>query len=213
MESSGWQPPPTGDFDSFWKGMLEVGGWWDPVYYHEEWSRAFKTPSGKFELFSRGVLELAGGAGGSGIDAVRDPMPWQEALPPDSKVYPLALEVYTPGSVGGLAGRTSWCRSIAGAHVNMEWNTWVELNSKTATSLGLRAGDPVRLSSKRGSLRAVVALNPATPPDTAAVPAGLLATDTDPKPGGDPQSLLKPRLERLTGRQVRRLARVAIQKV
>jgi anaerobic selenocysteine-containing dehydrogenase len=48
----------------------------------------------------------------------------------------------------------------------------VEINPVTASSLGIREGDMVEISSPHGSLRAPAVLYPAIRPDTVAMPYG-----------------------------------------
>jgi len=43
----GWRAPGYKNFEEFWAGIQEKGGWWDPAYSYEEWERILRTPSKK----------------------------------------------------------------------------------------------------------------------------------------------------------------------
>jgi anaerobic selenocysteine-containing dehydrogenase len=45
----------AGDFEEFWKTLIDRGGWWDPPYAFGQWKKRFDTPSGKFEFFSQTI--------------------------------------------------------------------------------------------------------------------------------------------------------------
>jgi anaerobic selenocysteine-containing dehydrogenase len=40
----GWRAAAYKNFEEFWEGVQEKGGWWYPVYSYEEWERVFQTP-------------------------------------------------------------------------------------------------------------------------------------------------------------------------
>ena len=52
------------------------------------------------------------------------------------------------------------------------WGSWVEINPKTAASLGIADGDLVEVTTQHGSVRAPAVLYPAIRPDTIAMPFG-----------------------------------------
>ena len=52
------------------------------------------------------------------------------------------------------------------------WGSWVEINPKTAASLGIADGDLVEVSSDHGSVRAPAVLYPAIRPEVVAMPYG-----------------------------------------
>ena len=52
------------------------------------------------------------------------------------------------------------------------WQTWVELNTKTAEQLQIKMFDVVRVETVAGSLEASVYINPAAAPDIIAIPMG-----------------------------------------
>jgi anaerobic selenocysteine-containing dehydrogenase len=52
------------------------------------------------------------------------------------------------------------------------WGSWVEINPKTANSLGIADGDLVEVSTEHGSVRLPTVLYPAIRPDLIAIPFG-----------------------------------------
>jgi anaerobic selenocysteine-containing dehydrogenase len=52
------------------------------------------------------------------------------------------------------------------------WGSWLEINPKTAASLGIRDGDLVEIASPHGSIRAPAVMYPAIRPDVVAMPFG-----------------------------------------
>jgi anaerobic selenocysteine-containing dehydrogenase len=52
------------------------------------------------------------------------------------------------------------------------WNSWVEVNPKTAAELGLSNDDVVLITSPAGALEASVYIYPAIRPDVIAIPFG-----------------------------------------
>jgi len=52
------------------------------------------------------------------------------------------------------------------------WGSWVEINPRTAASLGIVDGDLIEVSSYHGSVRAPAVLYPAIRPEVIAMPYG-----------------------------------------
>jgi anaerobic selenocysteine-containing dehydrogenase len=52
------------------------------------------------------------------------------------------------------------------------WDSWIEINPKTAASLGIDHGDLVEVTSPQGSLRLAAMIYPAIRPDMVAIPLG-----------------------------------------
>lgn len=65
-----------------------------------------------------------------------------------------------------------WLQEIPDPTTTVMWNTWVEINPKTAEELGLHNDDIVKIISGAGEIEASVYLYPAIRPDTVAVPFG-----------------------------------------
>ena len=52
------------------------------------------------------------------------------------------------------------------------WDSWVEINPKTAAELGINFGDLVEVTSPQGSLRVPAMIYPGIRPDMVAIPLG-----------------------------------------
>lgn len=52
------------------------------------------------------------------------------------------------------------------------WDSWVEINPKTAAELGINFGDLVEVTSSQGSLRVPAVIYPGIRPDMVAIPLG-----------------------------------------
>jgi len=65
-----------------------------------------------------------------------------------------------------------WLQELPDPTTTVMWNTWVEINPKTAEELGIDDDDVVRIVSEAGEIKASVYKYPAIRPDTIAVPFG-----------------------------------------
>ena len=65
-----------------------------------------------------------------------------------------------------------WLQELPDPTTTVMWNTWIEINPKTAEELGLANDDMVKVTSEAGEVQAYVYLYPAIRPDTVAMPFG-----------------------------------------
>lgn len=65
-----------------------------------------------------------------------------------------------------------WLQEIADPTTTVMWNSWVEINPKTAEELGIENDDVVLITSEAGALEASVYKYPAIHPGTIAIPFG-----------------------------------------
>jgi anaerobic selenocysteine-containing dehydrogenase len=65
-----------------------------------------------------------------------------------------------------------WLQQLADPTTTVMWNTWVEINPKTAEELGIDDDDVVRITGPAGQIEASVYKYPAIRPDTIAMPFG-----------------------------------------
>ena len=65
-----------------------------------------------------------------------------------------------------------WLQELADPNTTVMWNTWVEMNPKTAEELGIDDDDIVRIVSEAGMVEASVYKYPGIRPDTIAMPFG-----------------------------------------
>jgi anaerobic selenocysteine-containing dehydrogenase len=72
----------------------------------------------------------------------------------------------------GSGANRPWLQETPDPTTTVMWNTWVEINPKTAAELGLHNDDVVLVISPVGALEAPVYIYPAIRPDTVAIPFG-----------------------------------------
>ncbi|MEE9286247.1 MAG: molybdopterin-dependent oxidoreductase, partial [Dehalococcoidia bacterium] len=134
-------------FEEFWKRSLERGGWWDM--------------DAKFAGVATGSHLLPG--------QIK-----QAQLAGDPKKYPLYLVPFEgQGILAGQFSHLPWAQAVPDPLTTVAWETWVELNPRTAKAMDLKEDDIVVIESSTGkSIRAVVYYNPATPHEVASIPFG-----------------------------------------
>jgi anaerobic selenocysteine-containing dehydrogenase len=133
-------------FEEFWKRSLERGGWWDQSDTED----------------------------GTPVPVILPRNPEFAEIPGDPVVFPLHLVPFEGHGIGtGQYAHLPWAQSVPDPLTTVVWSTWVELNPKTAARLNVKQDDVVTLESSSGAFISVpVYVNPATPPEVAAVPIG-----------------------------------------
>ena len=92
------------------------------------------------------------------------------ALGPTNAEYPLTLIVYEHTALGdGSAANLPSIQELPDPLTSVMWGSWIEINPKTAASMGLADGDLVEVATVHGSVRATAILYPAIRPDTVAI--------------------------------------------
>jgi anaerobic selenocysteine-containing dehydrogenase len=87
--------------------------------------------------------------------------------------YPLELLTYEHLALGGGEfANLPALQELPDPMTSVMWGSWVEINPKTATSLGIADGDLVEVSTQHGSLRVPAVVYPAIRPDVIAMPYG-----------------------------------------
>jgi len=79
---------------------------------------------------------------------------------------------YLSPTLGEAGANKPWLQELADPTTTVMWNTWVEINPKTAEELGVDDDDVVRIVSEAGTVEASVYKYPAIRPDTIAMPFG-----------------------------------------
>ena len=79
---------------------------------------------------------------------------------------------YVSPTLGEAGANIPWLQELADPTTTVMWNTWVEINPKTAEELGIDDEDVVRIVSEAGTIEASVYKYPAIRPDTIAMPFG-----------------------------------------
>ncbi|HWP41900.1 MAG TPA: molybdopterin dinucleotide binding domain-containing protein, partial [Blastocatellia bacterium] len=87
--------------------------------------------------------------------------------------YPLVLLAYEHGALGsGREANLPLLQELPDPMTSVMWGSWVEINPKTAASLGIADGDLVEVQTAHGSVRAPAVCYPAIRPDCIAMPTG-----------------------------------------
>ena len=220
LESRGWRAPFANSFKEFERDVLDGGGWTDPIYFHREWDRVFRSPSGKFAFSSayldRSFEALPEAAEGFNRDrrCLPDCQAESHAL---DKTYPLDLYVYSlPNLVGVSSPNLPWLNDISGAYMFEKWRTWVEIHPRTAERFKVTSHDQVELRTPRGRLVLPVKIFSGLMPDVVAVPFGF-----GHKSGGrwckgigeNPAEIVTARLDPLSGKFLWTATRATIRKI
>ena len=79
---------------------------------------------------------------------------------------------YVSPTLGEAGANIPWLQELADPTTTVMWNTWVEINPKTAEELGIEDDDVVKIVSEAGTIEASVYKYPAIRPDTIAMPFG-----------------------------------------
>lgn len=132
------------DLPSFWALFQQFGGWWknDPELGVPNAAGAIET---KFNL------EMGGES-----DAHDE----------------FHLLVYPSPILAEAGANKPWLQEIPDPMTTVMWNTWLEINPKTAEELGLHNDDVVRVVSPFGAVEVSVYKYPAIRPDVVAIPFG-----------------------------------------
>lgn len=175
------------DFERFWLQALQRGGWWDES----------RTGSG-----APTAQNLGGGFRPAEFSG-------------DERTYPYQLVVFPHQTLGdGDTAHLPWLQGTPDPVTTIAWQTWVELNPKTAAALSLREGDIVEVESQQGKVRAPVYLHPAAAPGILAMPLGQGHTGYGrwaEKRGANPLDLLAPVTDQATGALAYGATRVRIK--
>jgi menaquinone reductase, molybdopterin-binding-like subunit len=142
--------PEATEEREFFLEMQTQGGWWD------EESTAGDAPSGPEDM----------------------PAPAEPQFTGDESEYDFHLLPFVTNSWEyGETANLPWLQGLPDPITTAVWTTWVELNPNTADEMGVALGDLVRVESPSGSIEVPVYINPAAPPNVAAIPIGQGHTD------------------------------------
>ena len=216
LERGGWWAPSYKNFEEFWKLLLEKGGWWDPIYDFHEWDRVLQTPSKRFEFFAQGLKGIYSSSSKDRKDLSFLPH-WEENKKgDDEKKYPFHLHVFkTMALAGSRNANQPWLQAIAGGNLFERWETWVEINPRTAEQLGISDEEWVWVESAKGRIKVRARLYKGAMPDVLSIPFG-----EGHRSGGrwakgmgeNPYRILTGDLDPLTGYPIRETTRVRIYK-
>ncbi|MHC1698086.1 MAG: molybdopterin-dependent oxidoreductase [Geobacteraceae bacterium] len=135
------------DFQAFWVELLRSGG---------------------HLAFDQGQEKQYRWAAASDVPDLPSP-----AFVGDAKQFPLHLQVYPSTAFhDGRGAVHPWLQQLPDPMSTVVWGSWIEINPKTAASLGISHGDLVEVTSPRSSLRLPAVVYPGIRPDMVAIPLG-----------------------------------------
>ena len=137
-----------------WSEFREKGVWLGPAYQYYKYDRIFNTPSRKFEFYSGSLENLLKGTG-KGVDSRLAYLPHYEetAFLGDKGNYPLMLSTYQPLlNIENGNQNYPWAQEMFLVMHGNGWMNFVEMNSRTASNLGIRDGEMVWVESSVGRI-------------------------------------------------------------
>ncbi len=134
------------DFEAAWVDLLAKGG----LFKENEQTKAFRWQAG------------------AGV-----PSPSEPQFGGSEKEFPLHLQVYpSTAFFDGRGAPLPWLQQLPDTMTTAVWDSWVEINPKTADELGIKFGDLVEVASPQGSLKVPAVIYPGIRPDLVAMPLG-----------------------------------------
>jgi anaerobic selenocysteine-containing dehydrogenase len=204
-------------FEAFWADLVSRAVWYDEPYTFEQWEHAFDTPSGKFEFASHTLQERLTSLDVSFEDEDLLPRYEEPAFEGDGTEYPFHLRTFKPITyTERWPPNIPWLQEIYGLHVQEKWGNWVELNPETAHELGIHDGDLVRVESPQGGVELKARLWPGTPPEVVSIPLGqghIVSGRWAEKRGVNPNEIIAPLTDRMSGELATQSTRVRVRKV
>lgn len=136
----------SGEFKSFWNGLLQRGGWWD---VNAKSSGTVPTPAK--------------------LPDAEDP----KFDPVAPGRFNFHLVPFSSTGIGeGQGAHLPWMQATPDPITTATWQTWAEINVRIAEDMGLKEGDVVRITSPRGSIDVLAYPHPGVPPDVVSIPMG-----------------------------------------
>jgi anaerobic selenocysteine-containing dehydrogenase len=157
-----------------WKEFLKTGVGIGKDYEYKKYTRIFLTPSRKFE-FSSGNLKHLLAKTKKGKQESLDTLPHYEEAKflGDKEKYPFILLPYQPLMVIENGSQNyPWAQEIFLPMDGVGWETLVEINSETASSLKLRDGQLIWVESPFQKIKARVKFSEGVHPEVIAIPSG-----------------------------------------
>jgi anaerobic selenocysteine-containing dehydrogenase len=131
------------DMPTFWAKFQQYGGWWQN-------SPSLGTPA------AAGTLD----------------QPLNNAAAQFEGEGEFILQPFVSPVLGEAGANKPWLQEVPDPATTVMWNSWLEINPKTAEELGLANDDVVKVSSAFGELEISVLHYPAIHPGVVAIPFG-----------------------------------------
>jgi anaerobic selenocysteine-containing dehydrogenase len=176
LEGRGWWLPHGESVEEYWETILQAGGWFDPILDYQDRSATSQHADGRAWIFPAEARHRLGEAGdaanGSFLPATTESAPAPAGT--DRDAFPLRLVPYRVLTLAsGGTTLMPWLLEHLGVMTGHAWESWAELNPKTAQEMGLHAGQRVRVESRTGSFETVVRLFSGAQPGVVNVPYGV----------------------------------------
>jgi len=145
-------PYQTKNADTVWAGWRQHGGWWPTVEDRVTPTSAPLVPA----TLQVPQADFDGAVG----------------------EYPYTLYPYPSNALGdGRGASQPWLQETPDPMTTAGWDTWAEINPDTASKLGLKRDDLVKIIAPESEIIAIVYPYPGIRPDVVAVPIGQGHTD------------------------------------
>ncbi|MBI2287790.1 MAG: molybdopterin-dependent oxidoreductase [Chloroflexi bacterium] len=138
-----------------WSEFREKGVWIGPPYRYQLYGRIFNTPSKKFEFYS-GNLENQFKNVGKDIGNRVAYLPYYDEVQflGEKTRYPLVLSTYQPVlTIESGNQNYPWAQELLLVMYGLSWTNFVEINSQTAHTLGIKDKDTVWVESQFGRIK------------------------------------------------------------
>ena len=149
--------------EDWWTAFAERGVW-----FAEPSPLGATTPGNGPKLDDRGIEP--DGSRSKDVGAELDSLLSKQQGDGD---FPLELLAYEHATLGlGEYANLPWLQELPDPMTSVIWGSWVEINPKTAGSLGIADGDLVEVHTPAGTVRAPAVLYPPIRPEVIAIPYG-----------------------------------------
>ena len=128
--------------DDFFKGIMARGGWWNV----NKKSSGPKNP----KINITNVVSDVKRSGGS--------------------FYLIPFKSHVFGDGNSLAN--PWAQGSPDPITSITWDSWIEINTKTAEGLKIKQGDILEVTSNSGSIKLPAYLHPGVPTNSISIPIG-----------------------------------------
>lgn len=189
LHASGRGSVKSLSFAGFWNGVLQRGGWWDTSARSQD---GVPTPPA---FPSKATLPSFNGPSGGG------------------SFYLMPFPSHT--LLDGSNAHLPWLQGTPDPISTATWQTWVEINSKLASDMGISEGDEIEIQSPNGSIKVLAYPSPAVSPEVVCIPIGQGHSDLGQyarNRGANILSILAPETDRETGALAWAATRVTIRK-